>query len=76
MPDLRELPLDRFCNYVYWMATREASSVDIEKFRARLWRPPPGKAADARSPWSKENETGAFQALKAGLGSGVKPSSA
>lgn len=74
MPDLEDLPLDRFCNYVYWSATRNSSQVDIEKFRARIWRPPKGEAADERSPWSEKNETGAFQALKAGLGLGAKTS--
>ncbi|QDP45523.1 hypothetical protein SEA_FUZZBUSTER_39 [Microbacterium phage FuzzBuster] len=74
MEDLRTLSLDRFCNYVYWMATRNASATDIEKFRARLWRPPKGEVPDDRSPWSQANETGAFQALKAGLGLGAKTS--
>lgn len=68
MPDLRDLPLDRFCNFIWWWATRNASQQsDIERFRITLWRPPPRVAPDPRSPWSRENETGAFAALKAGL---------
>lgn len=73
MPDLRELPLERFCNFVYWMATRNGSPTDVEKFRAKLWRPPKGEVViDARSPWAPENEQKGFGALKMSLGmSGV-----
>lgn len=72
MPDLRTLPLDRFSSYVYWSATRNASQVDLEKFRARLWRPPVGTVVtDSRSPWAPENEQRGFASLKAGLGLGV-----
>lgn len=76
MPDLRSLPLDRFANFVYWMATRNGSSTDIEKFRAKLWRPPKGEAViDSRSPWAPENEQRGFASLKAGLGIGGPPKS-
>lgn len=69
MPDLRTLLLDRFLNFVWFMATRNSSASDVEKLRARLWRPPKGEAVtDTRSPWSPEKERGAFQALKMGLG--------
>lgn len=74
MEDLRSLPLDRFCNYVYWMATKESTATEVDKFRARLWRPPKGATPDQRSPWSEVNETSAFQGLKAGLGLGAKTS--
>jgi hypothetical protein len=71
MPDLRKLPLDRFLNFVWFMATRNSSATDVEKLRARLWRPPKGEAVtDSRSPWSPEKERGAFQSLKVGLGLG------
>lgn len=76
VPDLRSLPLDRFCNFVYWMATRNASASEIEKFRARLWRPPVGQAVtDTRSPWAPENEQRGFSALKTALGGTVAPRS-
>lgn len=65
MPHLLDLPLDRFANYVYWMATKNLDEQGIEKFRAKLWRPPRGEAPAPGSPWSPEAETSAFQALKA-----------
>jgi hypothetical protein len=71
LKDLRTLPLDRFCNLVYWYATRNADHTGIEKFRARLWQPPKalrGQPIPKQSPWSAENEASAFAALKAGLG--------
>lgn len=71
MPSLFDLPLDRFLNFVWWMATRNSSATDIEKLRARLWRPPKGQAVtDSRSPWSPQNEQKGFSALKTGLGLG------
>lgn len=68
VPDLRTLSLARFTNFVWWYFTRNGSEADIEKFRARLWRPPVGVAPDARSPWSAENEQASFSALKTALG--------
>jgi len=77
MPDLRSLPLDRFANFVYWMATRNASATDIEKFRAKLWRPPVGEVVtDSRSPWAPENEQKGFASLKMSLGLGGPPTPA
>ena len=74
MPDLRTLPLDRFVNFVYWMATRDGSATDIEKFRAKLWRPPKGEAVtDSRSPWAPEHEQRGFASLKTALGVGGPP---
>lgn len=65
--DLRLLPLDRFCSYMWWWATRNAEKEsDIRSFEAKLWRPPPGQRAVG--PWSPEEETRAFAALKQGLG--------
>ena len=76
MPDLRALPLDRFVNFVYWMATRNGSPTDVEKFRAKLWRPPAGEAVtDSRSPWAPENEQRGFASLKLALGLGAPPNS-
>lgn len=72
--DLRALTIDRFCDYVWWYVTRDAASSDIEKFKARLWRPPVGTIViDSRSPWSAENETSAIRALKKQLGLDKKP---
>lgn len=66
---LGELPLDRFCHFVWYMLTRNGSATDIAKIRARLWRQPEGLAVtDARSPWSAENEGRALSAMKASLG--------
>lgn len=67
MVDLRLLPLDRFCNFVWWFMIRNAhEQTEIEKLRIRLWRPPPGQVA-TRGPWTPAAETAAFAALKAGL---------
>ena len=82
MKDIRLLALDRFCNFVWWLATRNANEQEQAKMRAQLWRPPPpppGKAPeriDPRSPWSAENEAKALAGLKAGLGLTTKPTSA
>lgn len=70
MPPLATLPLDRFNNFVWWFLTREGDPKEIEKFRLRLWRPPPGRAPTQDSPWSAENETKAFAGLKAALAPG------
>ena len=68
--DLGKMPLHRVCNFVYWLFTRNGQDTDIAKFDAKLWRPPVGAIPDARSPWSAENETKAFQALKSQLAGG------
>lgn len=69
IPDPRELPLERFCNLVWYMMTRNAKDeAAVAKIRAQLWRPPRGMTViDRRSPWSPENETKAFAALKSAL---------
>lgn len=67
MPDLRTLPLGRFCSFVYWWATRGADDEATKaKFDSRLWQPPPGEVA--QGPWSPEAETAAFASVKAALG--------
>lgn len=69
MPSLRRLPLERFCNFVWYMFTRNANDpAAVDKFRASLWMPPKGEVPPPQSPWSAENESKAFGALKAGLG--------
>jgi len=62
------MPLGRFCSFMWWYCTRNASQQDIDKFRTRLWQPVQGEVIPANSPWSAENETKAFQALKAQTG--------
>lgn len=77
MQDLRTLPLDRFCNFLWWWMTRNANNQQtIEKMKATLWRPPPSaanKPIDRRSPWAPEAEQAGFAALKAGLGGKPTP---
>ena len=77
MRSLLDLPLDRFLNFVWYMATRNSDASEIEKLRARLWRPPAGEAVtDTRSPWAPANEMRGFSALKAAMGganSSAKP---
>lgn len=69
MPPLDSLPLGRFCNWLWWMLTRNANEQEKEKIRAKLWRPPPAHEGpiDKRSPWSAENEMKSFASLKAQL---------
>lgn len=67
MKDLRTLPLDRFCNFVWWWWTKDApDSTEVAKIRARLWVPPKG-IAPTTGPWSPEAETAAFKALSTSL---------
>jgi hypothetical protein len=72
MPPLEELPLARFCSFVWWRLVEGRDSKDIAKIKADLWRPPPEAKLedklDKRSPWSPENENKALGALKAQLG--------
>lgn len=69
MPDLRELPLDRFCSFVWHMLSRNADEQGVAKLRAKLWQPPKGEViTDTASPWHPDNEKAAFNSLKAGLG--------
>lgn len=58
-------PLARFCAFVYYMTTRNADAKGIAKFDTQLWMPPKGVMPDRRSPWSPENETRSFQAVRA-----------
>lgn len=69
LADLRDLPIERFCTFVWWLWTRNGDEKDRAKFKARLWQPPKGKAVtDRRSPWSPENESKAFASLQSALG--------
>lgn len=72
MDDLRNLPLERFCNFVWYMLTRNSEKKDVDQLRAKLWVPPPRAAVPipANSPWSAESETAVFKAVKAQLSPG------
>jgi len=66
MKRLENLPLDRFCAFVYYMLTRSEDEAGIRKLRADLWRPPKNVAVmDSRSPWAPVNELDALKAFKA-----------
>lgn len=60
--------MGRGLNFVWYMMTRNADDQGRAKLRAKLWMPPKGVAPTPGSPWSPENETGAFTALKGALG--------
>lgn len=69
LPDLRTLPLDRGCNWIYYRLTKDGDEKSIEKLRAKLWMPVDnGPVLDKRSPWNAENETKGLAALGAALG--------
>jgi len=68
MPPLEKLPLDRFCNFIYWRITDGADATELAKFRAQLWMPPRGTQPDPRSPWSPENEKAALMAFQSQIG--------
>lgn len=63
--DLGRLELDRFVNFVWWWATRDAEQKDRDKFESHLWMPPPGE--EGRGVWSAEAEMAGFSALKEAL---------
>ena len=69
MGDLRDLSLERFCNFVWYMLTHNSEKKDVDQMRSRLWVPPPKSQAPIpkNSPWSAESETAAFRAVKAQL---------
>lgn len=65
MPELAELSLDRFCNFVWYMFTSGKEDQDKKKFRAQLWQPPTvDEEVPDHSPWSGRNETQGLSALK------------
>jgi hypothetical protein len=68
--DLIRLPLDRFTNFIWWISTRNAEPPEVQKMRSKLWMPPKGEAPAPQSPWSAENETAGFKALKASVAPG------
>lgn len=65
MPELTDLGLDRFCNFVWYMMASNKEEQDRKQMRARLWRPPPGETEiPENSPWSAKNENAGLAALK------------
>lgn len=66
-PNLRRLPIKRFCSLVWWFITRNAESeADIEKLREQVWLPPKGE--EGQGVWSAEAETDSFHNLMTDLG--------
>jgi len=68
MPSLNDIEIDRLCNFIYWFICQNRNENEVAKLRTRIWRPPAGVVADARSPWSVENENKALNALKTQIG--------
>lgn len=64
--DLREMPLSRFLNYVWWYFTRNAEKKDRDKFESQVFMPPRG-VVPVKGPWTAEAETQGFQSLRAAL---------
>lgn len=67
MPELGELSLRRFCNFMRWFFTRNAEKeADVAKFERQLWLPPPGE--EPQGPWAPTAEMGGLLGLKKALG--------
>lgn len=67
--DLRDMPLDRFSNYLWWFFTRNQDEKGVNSLRTKLWRPvKPTDEIDKRSPWHPSNEMDALQSIKSQLG--------
>ena len=63
-----DLPMDRFCNLVYYWLTRGADPRRRDEIDRTLERPPAGATAtldDSGSPWSAESELSAFSTAAA-----------
>jgi len=64
---LEDLPIGKWCSFVWWWFTHDADRTEVQKFRNNLWIPPVGAEIPRESPWSAENETAAFASFKAGI---------
>lgn len=64
--DLRELPLDRFVNFVWWWATHGMEKKDRDTFEQRVYMPPKGVVPE-KGPWTAEAETQGLMGLKRSL---------
>lgn len=71
--EILDLTTDRFCNLLWWYATRNAEDPsDVKRFEARLWQPPKG-VVPTSGPWEAQAETDALSALKAQLTGKASP---
>ncbi len=59
------MTLQRLTSFIWYFVTHKADNTEVAKFKNRLWIPPKGAEIPESSPWSAENETGAFEAFKA-----------
>lgn len=60
--------MDRFENLLWhYITTHVEDESELEKVKARLWKPPPGEAAEY-GPWSAEAEMEAFASLSQAVG--------
>lgn len=66
--DPLDLPLDRYCSFVYYWVMSNMDEEEAEKFESKLWMPPKGEAAPEQGPWSPESETAAFGELQSQIG--------
>lgn len=63
--------MDRLSSLVWrWLTRHAEKESEVEQMRAKLWQPPPDYRGpiDSRSPWAKDAETSAFQALRGQVG--------
>lgn len=61
-----DLPLDRYCNLVYFWLTQNAPPEKREEVDEMLYRDAEGKPSEDSGPWAAEAELAAFtQATKA-----------
>lgn len=68
MKDLRKMTLERFCNFIWWVLTRNLESeAELSKLKAKLWMPP-ASVTPTEGPWTAEAEMAAFQNLRTSLG--------
>lgn len=65
---LGSLSVEQLASYAWWYVTNGGEDTEIEKFKARLWRPPVGVKPERDSPWSAQNEMAAFAAVKSKVG--------
>lgn len=67
--DIRNWRVDKFCSFVWWYATHDRETKDVEMFRNRIWQPPKGDDTPIpkQSPWSAESEAESFASFKSQL---------
>ena len=67
------MTLQRLTSFIWYFITHKAEHAEVVKFKNRLWIPPKGAPIPAASPWSAENERGAFEAFKTQASGGAAP---